>query len=259
MHAMLAGDEVAKRWHTRTTALTSFQGASGEAGKAMMRGEFESLSAIHNVLASFCPKPLGWGAFKSKAATYYSLSEFHEVVSAQCDPARFTRQLVRLHTRSKSPDGRFGFAATTFAADGDVQNEKLVTDTWEEYFTVTLRRLLVLEEETNGPDDTLHALREALLDRVVPRLLRPLETGPRPLKPSLVHGDLCARNTATVDAGAPMVFAPAACWAHSEFELGQWRQVRNGFDARFLRGYLKLAGISEPAADFDDRNALYAL
>ena len=38
-----------------------------------------------------------------------------------------------------------------------------------------------------------------MVDKVVPRLSRPLETGGRYLKPCPVHGDLCEGNT-VVDA-----------------------------------------------------------
>jgi protein-ribulosamine 3-kinase len=225
-----------------------------------MRGEFESLGAIHSVVPTFCPRPISWGAFKSKPNTYYNLSLYHERVSAPHDPTAFCAMLARLHTRSRSPDNRFGFPVATFF--GEVLNERMAADTWEECFTTGLRHMLTLDEEINGIDDVLVVLREELIARVVPRLLRPLETGGRKIRPALIHGDLCVANAGTSDSDGGtgvMVWRPAALFAHNEFELGLWRAVGNGLDRRFLRAYLKAVPISEPKMDFEDRNALYAL
>ncbi|KAI5849863.1 Fructosamine kinase-domain-containing protein [Tricharina praecox] len=228
----------------------------------MMRGEYESLSAIHSVVPTFCPRPISWGAFKTKPNTYYSLCVYHERTSGPSDAAAFCSMLARLHVRSRAPDNRFGFPVATFF--GEVLNEKMACESWEECFTACLRHMLALDEEINGVDDTLVALREELIARVVPRLLRPLESGGRRIKPALIHGDLCAANAGAADSADgvgsnAMVWRPAALFAHNEFELGHWRAVRNGFDSRFLRAYLKLVPISEPKQDFEDRNALYAL
>jgi len=238
------------------------QGSAGESGKQMMRGEFESLGAIHSVVPTFCPRPISWGAFKSKPNTYYSLSVYHERVSGPVDPTGFCTMLTRLHMRSRSPDNRFGFPVATFF--GEVLNEKMACETWEECFTACLRHMLALDEGINGVDETLVELREELMVRVVPRLLRPLESGGRKIKPALIHGDLCAANAGEADSAdgvgsSVMVWRPAALFAHNEFELGHWRAVRNGFDSRFIRAYLKIVPISEPKQDFEDRNALYAL
>ncbi|KAA8896542.1 Fructosamine kinase-domain-containing protein [Sphaerosporella brunnea] len=235
------------------------RGSAGESGKQMMRGEYESLLAIWNVVPTFCPRPIGWGAFKSKPNTYYNLSVFHERVSSPPDPGAFATMLARLHTRSKSPDGRFGFPVATFF--GEVLNERVGADSWEECFTAAIRHLLALDEEINGADEALVELREELIARVIPRLLRPLVK----IKPALIHGDLCLSNAGIGDSdsvegsGNVMVWRPAAMYAHNEFELGMWRAVVNGFDRRFLRAYLKQVPISEPKSDFEDRNALYAL
>jgi protein-ribulosamine 3-kinase len=222
-----------------------------------MRGEFESLGAIYSVVPNFCPKPICWGTFRSTPNTFFNLSLYHERVSPPTDTTTFCNKLAKLHLRSASPDSRFGFPVHTYF--GEVLNEKIATETWEECFTAGLRHMLNLDEEINGVDDTLVTRREELIARVIPRLLRPLETGGRKIRPALVHGNLCAANAGETDSGDVMVFRPAAVWAHNEVELGIWRAVRNGFDRRFLRAYLKLVPISEPKADFEDRNALYAL
>jgi len=56
-----------------------------------------------------------------------------------------------------------------------------------------------------------------LFDKVIPRLLRPLETNGRTVKPCLVHGDLWYGN-AGVNAGtnASLVFDACCFYAHNE-------------------------------------------
>jgi fructosamine-3-kinase len=42
-------------------------------------------------------------------------------------------------------------------------------------------------------------------------------------------------------------------------ELGNWRPPRNNFTHRYFEAYNSIIPKAEPEADFDDRNALYAL
>ena len=53
-----------------------------------------------------------------------------------------------------------------------------------------MKRMLQLEEESQGPSQELNELYVAIYEKVIPRLLRPLETGGRQIEPCLVHGDL---------------------------------------------------------------------
>ena len=72
-------------------------------------------------------------------------------------------------------------------------------------------------EELQGPDKKLRDLFGQTMDKVVPRLLRPLESGGRQIKPSLVHGDLYSGNV-SIDAedGRPMLYDAACLYAHNE-------------------------------------------
>lgn len=94
----------------------------------------------------------------------------------------------------------------------------------------------------------------------MPRLLRPLETEGRILKPSLVHGDLWEGNT-VVDGNTkePLIFDSSAFWAHNEYELGIWRAVRSKLGRPFIEEYFRLCPPSPPTEDMNDRNGLYAM
>lgn len=54
--------------------------------------------------------------------------------------------------------------------------------------------MLEEEERSHGPDEELKILTAAMFEKVIPRLLRPLETGGRQIKPCLVHSDLWPGN-----------------------------------------------------------------
>jgi fructosamine-3-kinase len=60
-------------------------------------------------------------------------------------------------------------------------------------------------------------LRQEIIAKVIPRLLRPLETEGRSVIPQLVHGDLWDGNTA-VDAVTekPLIFDACSSYAHHE-------------------------------------------
>ena len=77
-------------------------------------------------------------------------------------------------------------------------------------FTQAIKQVLTLEEASHGKDDDLEVLKQAPFDKVIPRLLRPLETGGRSIKPCLVHSDLWPRNSMPdADTGEIMISTPA--------------------------------------------------
>lgn len=62
------------------------------------------------------------------------------------------------------------------------------TDTWEEYFTNNFKHFLEMEHRSQGPaTEELTELSKAMVEKVIPRLLRPLETGGRHIEPSLIQ------------------------------------------------------------------------
>ena len=184
----------------------------------MMQGEFESMTAIHSVTPGFAPRPIAWGSYASTADnTHFFLCAFHDMDEVLPNPARLGAQLAALHRNSKSPSGRYGFHVTTY--NGILPQDNGWSDSWEEFFARGLRHLLRLEEEAQGPDEEMQKLWVPLLEKVVPRLLRPLERAGAGIKPSLVHGDLWCGNAAVDRATQePIVFDACTFWAHNECE-----------------------------------------
>lgn len=153
----------------------------------MMKGEYESMRAICKVSPSFAPWPVRWGSC-AKSSRHFLLLEFHDFKSSPPSVQDFTRELAKLHSESKSPNNMFGFHMTTY--NGNLPQDNTWTKSWEEFFSNGIRQMLIMEEESRGPSERLQKLSKALLGKAIPRLLRPLETGGRTVKPSLLHGDL---------------------------------------------------------------------
>ncbi|QPC72561.1 hypothetical protein HYE68_003313 [Fusarium pseudograminearum] len=142
---------------------------SKELGMNMTRGEFHSMTAIHNVLPEIVPRPIACGTYQTITDTHFFLCEFREMTEDMPDPHKFAALLSTLHQKSVSPTGKFG---------------------WETFFAKSIRQALDLEIERKGPSEELETLSRALFKKVIPRLLRPLESDGQTVKPSLVHGDL---------------------------------------------------------------------
>ena len=191
---------------------------SQEIGKNMVHSEFECTKAIHMLLPDFTPEPLAWGSYESVDDTHFYLCEFREMIDEMPDPHHFAARLAALHQNSKSPENKFGFHMTTY--NGNLPQLAGWESSWETYFTKSLRLALEFELEAKGPDSELETLVPVLFGKVIPRLLRPLESEGRCIKPTLVHGDLWYANSGIdVDTNQPLIFDACSFYAHNECKL----------------------------------------
>lgn len=181
----------------------------------MTQGEFESMRAVHMLLPDFAPKPIAWGTYDTIPDAHFFLCEYREMIDEMPDPHKFTARLAALHQNSRSPNGKFGFHITTYSGNLPQMNDW--EESWETYFAKSLRWTLKLELEAKGPDPELDVLVPILFDKVIPRLLRPLESEGRSVKPSLVHGDLWYANSGIdINTGESLVFDACCFYAHNE-------------------------------------------
>ncbi|KAI9728615.1 MAG: hypothetical protein M1828_002721 [Chrysothrix sp. TS-e1954] len=229
-------------------------------GKGMSRGEFEGVSSLYQVVGQLVPRPIAWGEYKSEPGTYFYLAEYvdmtHELPSMQ----DFCKGLAQLHKDSAplSPDGRFGFHETTY--EGCMYQDVGWCDRWEDLYVRAIRDFARQEKEVHGPSDELDALLPPLLEKVIPRLLRPLQTNGRSIQPVLVHGDIWYGNISTnAKNGLPVMFDPSVFWAHNEYDLGNFNVPRYRLGREWMNEYHKHMPISSPEEDYEDRNVLYAI
>jgi len=208
--------------HTDNSEESYFMKVSvGYHGREALKGEFEATSAIHSITPDFCPKPIAWGGFSEEPDAYFYVCKFYHFTEGVPEPGSFCAKLAKLHSSHTSPDGMFGFHCTTY--NGNLPQDNTWSTSWEKFFDKGLRHVLKVREERAGPDAELNSLLPALFDKVIPRLLRPLETGGRTIVPSLVHGDLWCGNAGIIDEATSegIVYDPASFWAHNECKTGR--------------------------------------
>ncbi|KAI0892535.1 Fructosamine kinase-domain-containing protein [Annulohypoxylon nitens] len=231
---------------------------SGDTGRKMVESEYESMNEMYKVMPVFAPKPIAFGSYQMIPNTHFYLCEFHKILDDMPNPRKFTKNLAELHQNSKSPTGKFGFHLPTYS--GILPQWTEWEDNWEVFFTNNLRMALNLEIKVRGHDPEFDVLVPAIFDKVIPRLLRPLESEGRSVKPCLVHGDLWYANSGIdADTGDSIIFDACCFYAHNEYEFGQWRPTCNKFGAEYLQAYHDYVKISAPEEDYDGRLDLYKL
>ncbi|KAH6627298.1 Fructosamine kinase-domain-containing protein [Chaetomium sp. MPI-SDFR-AT-0129] len=229
-----------------------------EHGKNMVSAEFYAMTLLHNAAPELVAEPLGWGQYAEEPDTYFFICRFHELSDGIPSVNEFPKLVAEFHKRGKSKTGEFGFPITMYG--GRNPQTFPLSSTWEECFSQGLEKIFDMEEETHGPDEELRQLREGLMTKVIPRLLRPLETEGRTLVPTLVHGDLWDGNASVdVTTGHPMFFDATPLYAHHEYEMGPWWPLRHKMTHAYIAEYRKYYDASAPAEDFESRGALYAL
>jgi len=155
----------------------------------------------------------------------FYISCFHDLVHGQPDIKSFCALTAELHNRSSDlneqgqilpkPGGRFGFHVATPV--GKMPQDNNWADTWEEFFARGLRRILDYESITHGHSQELSSLAVDLLQKVIPRLLRPLERQGRTVRPTSIHGDLQIRNVKLdKESRRLIIFDAGSFWGHNE-------------------------------------------
>jgi len=254
------------------------QRATGAAGFERMQGHWYSESGLYQFIPEFVPRPVAFGTYASDPDMHFILLEFEDMIDDDFPPPdAYCAPPVALHLRSvgKSPTGQFGFPVNTQFGTLTLQNEW--EDSWEVWFTKHMTRLLAQEEEIRGPfNESDTKLKEAFLNKVLPRYLRPLESEGRSIQPTLCHTDLWPGNVKyKLDNESILVYDANALWAHNEgkpaasprarnkltrpVELGMFRNPRQPFGKPYLREYWKHVPISEPEDDVESRIIIYLI
>lgn len=184
----------------------------------MVSAEYFGMKLLYKAAPELVAEPLAWGAYTEEPDTYFFICRFHELSDGIPGVTDFPKLVAEFHKRNVSETGEFGFPITMYG--GKNPQTFPLSKTWEGCFSKGLEKIFDMEEQTHGPDDELQQLREGLFTKVIPRLLRPLETEGRILTPTLVHGDLWDGNASVdVATGNPMFFDATPLYAHNECEF----------------------------------------
>ncbi|KAI4268567.1 MAG: hypothetical protein LQ337_007766 [Flavoplaca oasis] len=226
----------------------------------MCEGEYESLKEIYQVSPDFVPKPFAWGRYREpQPEIYFLLTQFRDIGDQPAEPLKLATGLADLHQRSRSPTGKFGFHFATCHAK-IAQKVDSWEDSWCTLYSNHLGHVMNLAKPIlQWPE--FDVVCKLTLEKVVPRLLLPLQSEGRVLKPCLVHGDCWDGNTAMdIRTGEAFVFDVCSFYGHNEYDTGNWRAPRHRLSNKaYIRSYKKAFPVSEPEEDWDARNLLYSL
>lgn len=204
----------------------------------MYRSEFESLKAMYKACPGVCADPIAWGQYASDPDAWFLLVPFMDMYQEQPDPETLPPKLAEIHRNGLSPNGLYGFPIPV--AGGSPPLTLAQSSSWEDYFARYMRYFLVAEEFAQGERPAeMERLIGILFNRIIPRLIRPLETGSRGIKPRLLHTDLWSGNRAVNEVGEPVIFDPCSIYGHNEFDLGIWSFPREPYGPAFLDNYHK--------------------
>ena len=234
---------------------------------------------------------------QAKEGTWFLATEFLELKGSSRAGTSLARRLAKLHStpapapptetgvdvvnvREEGEEGepQYGFPVPTFC--GDVRQPNKFRRSWADFYAnQRLRTLLAECQKRNGHHKGLQELVERTADEVVPRLLGDEHLGydrdgnGKGIYPVIVHGDLWSGNagrgkisrsksiastSGQSEEVGDVVYDPAVCYAHSEYELGIM-QMFGGFGTEFYEEYHRLVPKTEPADEYEDRVALYEL
>lgn len=152
----------------------------------MSLGEYESTVWMHKLVPGRVPKPMGWGTFDGASDTHFYLAEFidihDEVYPSVEELVKFVAE-YQLRSQPLSPKGQFGFHVPTCGA---MFVQKLDwNDSWEAFFSAYFADCIEQERGRAGQSDEIDQLAQEIIQKVIPRLLRPLETGGNTILPTV--------------------------------------------------------------------------
>lgn len=149
----------------------------------MSRAEYEGQKALETYIPNNVSHPVAWGYFKNDMSKSFFITHFRYLRARSPPTLQFLNILKKLHLSSISPTGMFGFPVTTYYGPPPMINDW--TGDWEGFFTRLFRSNLEYVQKERGEDLELVEIAEEFIEKIIPRLLRPLQTGGRSIKPTL--------------------------------------------------------------------------
>lgn len=189
----------------------------------MMEGTFAAEQALYSFLPDRVPRPVAWGTYVSNPEMHFYMCEFVEMYDEVPNPEAWAEAVSSLHLNSmgKSPTAKFGFHVTTHLANVPVNNTW--NPSWASFWAQQMTSLFEQDDKIHGSDAEIDALKEAFLDKAIPRYLLPLESNGRSIKPCLIHSDLWPGNIKPMASTDELcLFDACAYWGHNEGKLSSW-------------------------------------
>jgi fructosamine-3-kinase len=169
------------------------------------------------------------------------------------EPSKLARRLADMHMRSVSLTGKFGFHMATCHAK-IIQAVDMWDDSWCVVFGRHLGHIIDLASPVLQWAE-FDLVSKLVPEKVVRRLLLPLQSEGRVLKPSLIHGNCWDGNTAMdMKTGEALIFDVCSFYGHNEYDTGNWRAPRHRLrNKAYIRNYKLHYRMSEPSMCFPRR------
>ena len=148
------------------------------------------MNAIYKELPDFVPKPVAVGSYATDPDIHFYLMEFVDMTLRVPVAPELTSKVAEMHLKCLSPHGKFGFVVPT--NNGALIQPNKWTESWEEAYTDILQRCFDFEQGMHGKHEEMQELWPDIKEKVIPRLLRPLETGGNHVEPCLGKVDRIA-------------------------------------------------------------------
>lgn len=254
---LLGNDRLINTLDADNLLLTQLAGE--ETGRELCMGEYTALSLIDGLIPGLVPRPVAQGKYEfTEPDTFFLIEDFHHLDDSVPSPQRVAQRMAQLHSLI-SPNNKFGFNVPTHQAIAPHPHGW--ESSWTVYFTRLLKMSIKSDADANGTWKDLSTAADHLLEAVVPKLLDPLQHGPNPIKPRLVHGDIWAGNVSMDKKTGEIIFVDTGCfYGHNELDLGAFRRPRpENLGQPYMDEYKRVFPPSEPQDAFDDRNRLYSL
>ncbi|KAI1183963.1 Fructosamine kinase-domain-containing protein [Nemania serpens] len=230
----------------------------GDHAEQRVLGEYSSMSELYKTMPSIVPTPRAFGPCLDSDG-YFFLCDYLEIDHRPPDAEKLAKKIAELHRTSVSPTGQFGFHVTTY--DGKLPLDVGWEDSWVIFYTKLLQGVYRHDLAVNGLWKELDDAMVITIDKIVPRLLGPLEEDGRSVRPCLIHGDLWEGNIGTDSrTGDIYIFDSCSYYAHHEMAIEMWRVDHHKMKAeKYQNAYFKLFKSDEPMGEWEDRNCLYAI
>jgi protein-ribulosamine 3-kinase len=111
-----------------------------------------------------------------------------------------------------SPNGKYEFSVPTL--QGTIPQYTEWTDSWEEFFTNSIKKGFEAELKSQGSDPEILAFEEAIITKVNDSTT---PSSARKIEPRLIHGDIWDGNVSTnIETNLPVIFDATCIYAHNE-------------------------------------------
>lgn len=159
----------------------------GDLAAPRVLGEYNCMLELWKTMPNLVPRPVAQGQCHGIDASYF-ICDYLEIDHRPPNAAKLGKKIAELHQISTSPTGQFGFHVTPY--DGKLPLTADWDPSWTSFYGKLLNGVHQLDIQVNGHWPELDDVMEVILKKVVPRLLEPLESDGKSVKPCLIHGDL---------------------------------------------------------------------